>query len=121
MVMALLVSFAGLALALSTLGVYRVLAYAVARRTKEIGIRMALGAQPGNVMRLILGAGLWPVAMGVTAGVAGALMLTRLMTDLLFGVKPSDPATFGAATALLVVTSVLACYLPARRMMKANP
>ncbi|HKW55798.1 MAG TPA: ABC transporter permease [Candidatus Acidoferrum sp.] len=121
MVMALLAGFAGLALVLSTLGVYSVLSYAVARRTKEIGIRMALGAQPGSVLRLILGAGLWPVMEGIVAGVAGAMLLTRLMTDLLFGVKPGDPATFGAVTVLLLMTSMAACYLPARRMVKANP
>jgi putative ABC transport system permease protein len=121
MVMALLVSFAGLALALSTLGVYSVVFYAVARRTREMGIRMALGAPPRSLLRLIIGTGLKPVVVGIAAGIAGALMLTRLMTDLLFGVKPSDPATFGVVTVLLVVTSVLACYLPARRAMRVDP
>ena len=121
MVMALLAAFAILALTLSTLGVYSVLSYSVARRAKEIGIRMALGAQPGNVLRLIVGGGLWPVLVGIAAGVAGALLLTRLMTDLLFGVKPGDPATFGAVAVLLMLTSLLACYIPARRTVKANP
>jgi putative ABC transport system permease protein len=121
MVMALLVSFAGLALALSTLGVYSVVFYAVARRTKEMGIRMALGAQPRSLFGLIIGTGLRPVAAGMVAGMAGALMLTRLMTDLLFGVNPNDPATFVVVSALLVMTSVVACYLPARRAMRVDP
>jgi len=121
MVMALLLSFAGLALALSTLGVYSVVFYAVARRTKEMGIRMALGAQPRSLLRLIIGTGLRPVVIGIVAGMTGALMLTRLMTDLLFGVKPNDPATFVVVSALLVVTSVLACYLPARRAASVDP
>jgi len=121
MVMALLVSFAGLALGLSTLGVYSVVFYAVARRTKEMGIRMALGAQPRSLLRLIIGTGLRPVVVGIVAGVVGALMLTRLMTDLLFGVKPNDPTTFVVVSVLLVVTSVLACYLPARQASKVDP
>ena len=115
------ISFAGLALGLSTLGVYSVVFYAVARRTKEMGIRMALGAQPRSLLRLIIGTGLRPVVVGIVAGVVGALMLTRLMTDLLFGVKPNDPTTFVVVSVLLVVTSVLACYLPARQASKVDP
>jgi putative ABC transport system permease protein len=121
MVMALLVSFAGLALVLSAVGIYSVLSYSIAQRTREIGLRVALGAQRGNVLRLVVGGGLRLALLGIAVGMAGALALTRLMTDLLYGIRATDPVTFGAVAILLGATSVLACYIPARRAMKVDP
>ena len=121
MVMALLVSFAILALVLSALGIYSVLSYSIAQRTREIGLRMALGAQRGSVLRLIVGSGTGLAFVGITIGIAAAFVLVRLMRDLLYGVRPADPMTFGAVTALLAATSILACYVPARRAMKLDP
>ena len=121
MVMALMVSFAGLALALSALGTYSVLSYSMAQRTREIGMRMALGAQRDNVLRLVIGGSLRLAALGIAVGIAAALCLTRLMTDLLFGVRAADPATFGAVTVVLVATSLLASYIPARQAMGVDP
>lgn len=121
MVMALLVSFAGLALILSALGIYSVLSYSVAQRTREIGLRMALGAHHGNVLRLVVGGGAKLAFLGIAAGLMAALALTRLMTVLLFGVRPTDPLTFGVVIAVLAVTSILACYIPARRAMRVDP
>ena len=121
MVMALLVSFAGLALILSTLGIYSVLSYSIAQRTREIGLRMALGAQRGNVLRLVVVGGARLAFLGITVGLTAALALTQLMKVLLFGVRPIDPFTFYAVIALLAVTSILACYIPARRAMRVDP
>ena len=121
MVMALLTSFAGLALVLSALGIYGVLSYSVAQRTREIGLRVALGAEPGNVLRLVVGTGARLALLGIGAGTAAALVLTRLMTDLLYGVRPADPVTFGVVTIVLAAASVLACYVPARRAMRVDP
>jgi len=121
MVMALLTSFAGLALVLSALGIYGVLSYSMAQRTREIGLRLALGADRGSVLRLVVGTGARLAFFGIAAGTAVALVLTRLMTDLLYGVRPADPATFGVVTILLAATSILACYIPARRAMRVDP
>ena len=121
MVMALLVSFAGLALVLSALGIYSVLSYSVAQRTREIGLRVALGAQRRSVLRLVVGGGAGLAFLGMTVGIAAALALTRLMTDLLYGVHPTDSVTFGAVTIVLGATSLLACYIPARRAMNVDP
>jgi putative ABC transport system permease protein len=121
MVMALMVSFAGLALVLSALGTYSVLSYSIAQRTREIGLRMALGAQRGNVLRLVVGGSARLALMGIAVGAAGALALTRLMTDLLFGVRATDPATFCAVIAMLVASSLLASYIPARRAIRVDP
>jgi putative ABC transport system permease protein len=121
MVMALLVSFAGLALILSTLGIYSVLSYSIAQRTREIGLRMALGAQHGNVLRLVVAGGARLAALGIAVGLSASLALTQLMKVLLFGVRPIDPFTFYAVIALLAVTSILACYIPARRAMRVDP
>jgi len=121
MVMALLVSFAGLALVLSGLGICSVLSYSIAQRTREIGLRVALGAQRGSVLRLVVGGGAGLAFLGITVGIAAALALTRLMTDLLYGVRPADPSTFGAVTTVLAATSLLACYIPARRAMNVDP
>jgi putative ABC transport system permease protein len=121
MVMALLVSFAGLALILSTLGIYSVLSYSVAQRTREIGLRMALGAQRENVLRLVVVGGARLAFLGTAVGLTAALALTRFMKILLFGVDPTDPLTFGAVIAVLAATSILACYIPARRAMRVDP
>jgi putative ABC transport system permease protein len=121
MVMALLTSFAGLALVLSALGIYGVLSYSIAQRTREIGLRLALGADRRSVLRLVIGTGAWLTLLGIAVGTAGALALTRLMTDLLYGVRPTDPLTFSVVTIVLVATSILACYIPARRAMRVDP
>ena len=121
MVMALMVSFAGLALMLSALGTYSVLSYSIAQRTREIGMRMALGAQRGSVLRLVVGSGVRLAVAGIAVGIVAALALTRLMTELLFGVGATDPLTFGAVTVVLVAASLLASYIPARRATNVDP
>ena len=121
MVMALLGAFAGLALVLSALGIYGVLTYSVARRTREIGVRLALGAQPVSLLRLVIGDGGRLVSIGILAGVAAGLLLTRLLAGLLYGVGPSDLATFVAGALVLASVSLLACYIPARRAMRVDP
>jgi putative ABC transport system permease protein len=114
-----------LALSLAAIGVYGVVASSVAQRTQEIGIRLALGAQAGDVLTLIIGRGIAPVLLGLALGLAGAVALSRLLTrltaDLLFEVRPTDPATFTAIALLLVAVALLACYLPARRGTKVDP
>jgi predicted permease len=114
-------SFAALALVLAAIGIYAVLAYSVARRTHEIGVRLALGAQSGDVVRLVLGQGLRVTAIGIVFGVAGALVLTRFLQSLLYEVGPTDPPTFVAVLLLLISVSVAASYLPARRAMRVDP
>ena len=121
MMMALLGAFAGLALVLSALGIYSVLSYTVAQRTREIGVRIALGAQRGNVLRLVVGSGVRLAILGIAVGIAVGLALTQLMTDLLYGVRATDPVTFGVVTVILGAVSLLACCIPARRAMKVDP
>jgi predicted permease len=117
----LLAFFAFLALVLSAVGVYGVMSYAVAQRTHEIGIRMALGAQPGGVLGLVLAESLKVTLAGLALGAAGAWMLTRLLAGLLFGVGATDPMTFATGSLLLAAVALAACYIPARRAMRVDP
>jgi predicted permease len=119
--MILLSVFAALALALSCVGMYGVISYLVGQRTHEIGVRMALGAQRGDVMRLILGQGGRMALIGLVIGIGAALGLTRLMANQLFGVTAHDPLTFVAVAILLITVALLACYLPARRAVRIDP
>jgi putative ABC transport system permease protein len=118
--MVLLAAFACLALLLALAGVYGVLSYSVARRRSEIGMRVALGASRASVLRMIVLQGMRPVAWGITAGIAGALALSRLMSSLLFEVQPADAPTYAAVAGVLTLAAVLACYLPARGAMRMN-
>ena len=118
---ALLSLFAGIALLLAAVGLYGVLAYSVAQRTHEIGVRMALGAQRRNVLSLIVGHGMRLVIMGVVVGIVAALALTRVMRNLLYEVQANDPITFVAGSVFLLLTALLACWLPARRAARIEP
>jgi predicted permease len=113
--------FATTALLLATLGVYSVLSYLVTQRTREIGVRVALGAQRGDVMRLIVGEGVRLAVAGVAVGVIGGLLLTRLLRGLVFSVSTTDPAAFGGVVALLAVVAAVAAYVPARRATRVDP
>jgi putative ABC transport system permease protein len=119
--MVLLGIFALIALTLAATGIYSVISYSVSQRTHEIGVRMALGASRRDVLALVLGQGMLPAAIGAGVGLVAAVVLTRFMTSLLFGVSPSDPATFLAITSVLASVAVMACYIPARRAMATDP
>jgi putative ABC transport system permease protein len=113
--------FAGLALFLSCIGLYGVMSYVVAQRTRELGIRMALGAQTRDVLRMVVRQGMWLTLLGAAIGVAGAVALTRMIKSWLFGVSPTDPLTFAVAALLLTIVALLSCWVPARRAAKVDP
>jgi putative ABC transport system permease protein len=113
--------FAGLAFLLAVVGIYGIISYSVSQRTHEIGIRMALGAERGEVMRLVLGQGVRLALIGVGMGVVAALGLSRLLTNYLYAVRPTDPLTFAVVSAAVIAVALLASYLPARRAMKVDP
>ena len=113
--------FGGLALLLATIGIYGVLSYAMSCRTPEIGLRMALGANQGNILRMTIGQGLRPALLGIVLGMMGSWWLSRYITTLLFGVNPFDALTYAAVVVLLMMTAVPACYLPCRRAMRIDP
>jgi putative ABC transport system permease protein len=117
----LLAIFAGAALLLAAVGIYGVIAYSVTQRTHEIGIRLALGAQRADVLRMVVGQAAGLAGAGIFLGAAGAILLTRLMTDLLFEVKPFDPLTFGVVAGILGSVALFASYLPARRATRVDP
>jgi len=113
--------FAATALLLAAVGIYGVVAYTVAQRTNEIGIRVAMGAQRRDVLRLVLGQGSRLIFLGVGLGVAAGLLMTRLMTGLLYAISATDPLTFAGVALLLTAIALLACYVPARRAMRVDP
>ena len=117
----MLAIFAGTALMLAAVGIYGLMAYSVSRRTHEIGIRMALGAETTRILRLVVGQGLVLITTGVVIGLAGAVALTRLMTGLLFGVSATDPAVFVIISLTLIAVALAACFVPARKATRIDP
>jgi putative ABC transport system permease protein len=119
--MFLLVAFAAVALLLACVGLFSVMAYLVSQRTHEIGVRLALGARPGDVFRLVIGRGMALATIGSSLGLAGAWAIGRFLETLLYQIKPTDPITLVSAPILLLAVALLACYVPARRAMKVDP
>ena len=119
--MILLVTFAGVALALALVGIYGVISYSVGQRAQEIGLRMALGAEPRTILRLVIGQGMALALGGIVAGVVIAATLTRFQASLLFGIDSADPLTYAGVSLLLGAVALLATYLPARRASKMDP
>jgi putative ABC transport system permease protein len=119
--MFLLALFAGLALTLAAVGIYGVMSYSVSQRTREFGIRMAVGAESGEVLKMVMEQGVRLAALGVVVGIIGAVAFTRLMAGLLFGVTPTDPVTIAAVVLLMFAVVLLACFVPARRATKVDP
>ena len=119
--MLLLCIFGALARVLASVGLYGVISFAVSQRTREIGVRMALGARPADVLRLVLAEGLKLVLAGVALGIAAALLLTKLLEGMVYGVSMRDPLIFLLVNVLLVGVSLAACYIPARRAMRVDP
>jgi putative ABC transport system permease protein len=113
--------FAVTALLLAGLGIYGVISYIVSERTREIGIRLALGAQRRTIVRMVVGQGMPPILVGATIGLVCALGVSRSMAGLLYGVRPTDPATFSAVPLLLVAVALFACYIPAGRATRIDP
>jgi len=118
---ALMTALGALALSLSSVGLYGVMAFTVSERTQEIGVRMALGAGPGQVLAHFLGRGLALIAASLLLGVVATLALARVLANLVFGVSASDPATFAAASVVMILVALLACLLPARRAARVDP
>jgi ABC-type antimicrobial peptide transport system permease subunit len=119
--MILLGIFAGVALVLAVVGIYGVISYSVGERAQEIGVRIALGAEPAKILRLVIGQGMTLAVGGIVAGVVGAVLLMRFQASLLFGVGSADPLTYAGLSVLLGVVALLATYLPARRASKVDP
>jgi putative ABC transport system permease protein len=117
----LLATFAAVALVLAAVGIYGVMSYSVSRRTHEIGLRMALGARPGDVIRIVVGQAMVLALVGACAGFLGALALGRFMSSFLYGVRPSDPLTFLAMSLILGAVALMASYIPARRATRIDP
>jgi putative ABC transport system permease protein len=113
--------FAIIALLIAAFGIYGVIAHNVAQRTQEIGVRLTLGAQPGDILKLVLGQGLAVISIGVGVGLAGAFGLTRTLSSWLFGVSATDPIIIVAVSLFLGIVAVLACYVPVRQAMKVDP
>jgi putative ABC transport system permease protein len=119
--MLLLTLFAAIAMVMAAIGVFGVMSYAVNLRSREMGIRLALGARPSEVRWMVVMDGMKQALAGVVIGIAGAIWLTRMMTSLLFGVTPGDPLTLATVATLLLATAALACYVPARRATRVDP
>jgi ABC-type antimicrobial peptide transport system permease subunit len=114
-------ALAALGLTLAIIGLYGVMAYSVSRQTGEMGLRVALGATPREIFKMVVGRGLRIILSGLALGLAGALLLTRFLSGALYRVNPSDPLTFGLVAALLAIVALAACYVPARRATKVDP